>query len=152
MAVFASKFMGNNGINAVIQEMSRYGDLILCWHKLEFFSPADLPKVGVNVLKGDGLPWLTGAKSSASNKMIIYLVYLGVFDRSFVNFFVKGLFGVSVEPYEVSSKICYASLKLDKDGKYINDTLGVSTLPWALMLLKEKIWGAMTGPTVLMKR
>ena len=35
-------------------------------------------------------------------------------------------------------KFCYASLKIDASGKYINNTIGISTLPWALGQLETK--------------
>lgn len=36
------------------------------------------------------------------------------------------------------SHIYYATIKVDETGKYIEDTFGLSTLPWALHQLEKK--------------
>lgn len=111
-----------------------------CWHKLEHFSPASTPKASEkNVdLLGEIEPWKIPLKSRDSNKTLEYTIYLGVFDLSIVNDFVKKYFNDEKRDENFrNSKICFASLKLDVEGKYINESFGISTLPWALNQLEN---------------
>lgn len=120
--------------------MSEYKKLLSCWHKLEHFSPASTPKASEkNVeLLSDKEPWKIPLKSKDPNKTLEYIVYLGVFDSSVVNDFVKEYFNDRKKDENFrNSKICFASLKLDIDGKYINESFGISTLPWALNQLEN---------------
>ncbi|TGV01627.1 ATP-binding protein [Flavivirga rizhaonensis] len=118
--------------------MNEHKKLLSCWHKLEHFSPAPAPK-GKNIgLLNKKEPWKIPLKSKAPNKTLEYTIYLGVFDSSVVNDFVKEYFKDSKKNENFrSSKICFASLKLDIEGKYINESLGISTLPWALNQLEN---------------
>lgn len=114
--------------------------LLSCWHKLEHFSPASTPKITNNNLSllEEIEPWKKQYQIQQQDKVIEYTVYLGVFDSSIVNDFVKKFFkDKSKNQNYSSSKICFASLKLDIEGKYINDSFGVSTLPWALSQLEK---------------
>lgn len=120
--------------------MSDYKKLLSCWHKLEHFSPASTPKASEkNVeLLNDLEPWKIPLKSKDQKKTIEYTIYLGVFDSSDVNEFVKEYFKDKKKDENFrNSKICYASLKLDIEGKYIKDSFGISTLPWALNQLEN---------------
>lgn len=123
--------------------MSEHKKLLSCWHKLEHFSPASTPKSSEkNVeLLNEKEPWKIPLKSKDPNKTIEYTIYLGVFDSSVVNEFVKEYFKDKNKDENFrNSKICFATIKLDIEGKYINDSFGVSTLPWALnQLEKNKI-------------
>lgn len=123
--------------------MSEHKKLLSCWHKLEHFSPASAPKSSEkNVeLLNDKEPWKIPLKSNDQNKTIEYTIYLGVFDSSVANEFVKKYFkDTKKDEIFRNSKICFATIKLDNEGKYINDSFGVSTLPWALnQLEKNKI-------------
>lgn len=114
--------------------------LLSCWHKLEHFSPASIPKASeenVDLLE-DIEPWNIPLKPQEAKKTLEYIVYLGVFDLSEVNDFVKEFFkDEKKDENPRKSKICYASLKLDIDGKYINESFGLSTLPWALSQLEN---------------
>lgn len=121
--------------------MNEYKNLLSCWHKLEHFSPASVPK-GKNIdILNENIPWEIPLKSSNLKKTIEYSVYLGVFDSLTVNDFVKDYFKDARKDENFrNSKICFASLDLDIEGKYINDSFGISTLPWALnQLEKNKI-------------
>ncbi|MDN3607099.1 hypothetical protein [Kaistella yonginensis] len=120
--------------------MSEYKKLLSCWHKLEYFSPASVPKASnKNIeLLNDIEPWKIPLKSKDPNKIIEYTIYLGVFDSSTVNEFVKEYFKDSKKDEDFrNSKICFATIKLDIEGKYINDSFGLSTLPWALGQLEK---------------
>lgn len=120
--------------------MSEHKKLLSCWHKLEHFSPASTPKSSEkNVeLLNEKEPWKIPLKSKDPNKTIEYTIYLGVFNSSDVNEFVKNYFKDTKKDENFrNSKICFASLKLDAEGKYVNDSLGVSTLPWALNQLEN---------------
>lgn len=123
--------------------MSEYKKLLSCWHKLEHFSPASTPKSSEkNVeLLNEKEPWKIPLQSNDPNKTIEYTIYLGVFDSSVANEFVKKYFNDTKKDENFrNSKICFATIKLDIEGKYINDSFGVSTLPWALnQLEKNKI-------------
>ena len=120
--------------------MSDHKSLLSCWHKLEHFSPASTPKASeknVEILN-DLEPWKIPLKSKDPNKTIEYTIYLGVFDFSVVNEFVKEFFkDIKKDENFRNSKICFASLKLDIEGKYINDSFGISALPWALNQLEN---------------
>ena len=118
--------------------MNEYKRILSCWHKLEHFSPASAPN-GKNVeLLNENEPWNIPYKSSDPKKTIEYVIYLGVFDLKIANDFVKNYFkDTNKDENFRNSKICYASLKLDIEGNYINESLGVSTLPWALNQLEN---------------
>lgn len=120
--------------------MNEHQKLLSCWHKLEHFSPASAPKASdknVELLK-EKEPWKIPLKPTDPNKVLEYTIYLGVFDSSIVNDFVKSYFKSTEKDENFrNSKICYASLKLDENGKYINDSFGLSTLPWALSQLEN---------------
>lgn len=120
--------------------MNEHKKLLSCWHKLEHFSPAVVPKTSeknVDLLK-EQKDWKIPLKSKQPNKAFEYIIYLGVFDLSVVNDFVSMYFKNTEKDENFrNSKICYASLKLDEEGKYINESFGLSTLPWALSQLEQ---------------
>ncbi len=121
--------------------MNEHQKILSCWHKLEHFSPAAAPKASeenVELINMIQEPWKIPLKSKDPNKTIEYSIFLGVFDSKIVNDFVNEYFKVEQadENYR-NSKICFASLKLDEQGKYINDSFGISTLPWALGQLEK---------------
>ena len=96
--------------------MSEHKKLLSCWHKLEHFSPASTPKATEkNVeLINEKEPWKIPLKSKDSNKTIEYTIYLGVFDSSVANEFVKEYFKDNKKDENFrNSKICFATIKLD---------------------------------------
>lgn len=113
-----------------------YMQILSCWHKLEHFSPALLPKdKSIKPLKE--LPWMHSLESNDPKKTIQYTIYIGVFSQMSVSDFVKDFFkDESNNPNVTNAKVCYASLKLDNQGVYIQSTLGFSTMPWALRQLE----------------
>lgn len=118
-------------------KMNEYKKILSCWHKLEHFSPSSLPK-GKNVSEFNIEHWKTPLKPSNPEKTIEYTIYLGVFETSVVNEFVKDYFkDKNKDENPTKSKICFASLNLDIEGKYINETFGISSLPWALGQLEK---------------
>jgi hypothetical protein len=118
--------------------MSDYKNLLSSWHKLEHFSPASIPKGKEVEILGEVEPWKIPLKSSDPKKTLEYIVYIGVFDLKDVNDFVKNYFKDATKDENIrSSKICFASLNLDIEGKYINESFGLSTLPWALGQLEK---------------
>ncbi|WP_456463481.1 AAA domain-containing protein [Lutibacter sp.] len=117
--------------------MNEYKNILSCWHKLEHFSPSPLPK-GKNISELNVEHWKTPLKHTKSDKTIEYTIYLGVFETSEVNKFIKKHFNDTAKNENFkNSKIYFASLNLDIEGKYINDTFGVSSLPWALGQLEK---------------
>jgi hypothetical protein len=120
--------------------MNEHKKLLSCWHKLEHFSPASAPKASeknVELLNEKEI-WKIPLRSTDPKKILEYTIYLGVFDSSIVNDFVTIYFKNTEKDESFrNSKICYASLKLDENGKYINDSFGLSTLPWALNQLEN---------------
>ncbi len=120
--------------------MSEHQKLLSCWHKLEHFSPSSCPKASEKDVEliNEKEPWKIPLKSKDPNKTIEYTIYLGVFDSSVANEFVKEYFKDNKKDENFrNSKICFATIKLDVEGKYINDSFGVSTLPWALNQLES---------------
>ncbi|WP_229061496.1 DEAD/DEAH box helicase family protein [Parabacteroides goldsteinii] len=118
--------------------MPDYKHILSCWHKLEHFSPALLPKDNNIKRLGEELPWMRPLVAKDPRKTIQYTIYLGVFSLTSVSDFVKEFFkDESVNPNPVNAKVCYASLKLDCQGIYIQNTFGLSTMPWALKQLEE---------------
>lgn len=114
-----------------------YGHILSCWHKLEHFSPALLPK-DTSVKRLRDLPWARPLEAKDPRKTIQYTIYLGVFSQVSVSDFVKDFFkDESINPNTTDAKVCYASLKLDNRGIYIQNTFGLSTMPWALKQLEE---------------
>lgn len=121
--------------------MTEYKKILSCWHKLEHFSPASVPKGNTIEELNEREPWNIPLIPINPNKTIEYTIYLGVFESRIVNDFVKEYFQDTITDENFrTSKICYASLNLDIEGKYINDSFGISTLPWALgQLQKDQI-------------
>jgi hypothetical protein len=114
--------------------MNEYQKILSCWHKLEHFSPAAAPALSeVDLLEPEHEPWKIPLKSKDPKKTIEYSVVLGVFDSKVVNDFINHYFNVKEVNENVrNTKICFASIKLDQEGKYINNSLGISSLPWSL--------------------
>lgn len=84
------------------------------------------------------LPWEEVQKHSNPSKCFQYTFYFGVFPLNEVTEFVQEYFHSQEEtPNLPTAKVCYASLKVDEQGLYIQDTFGLSTMPWALSQLKE---------------
>lgn len=114
-----------------------YMQILSCWHKLEHFSPALLPKdKSIKPLKD--LSWMRPLEAKDPKKTIQYTIYIGVFSQMYVSDFVKDFFkDESNNPNATDAKVCYASLKLDNLGVYIPNTVSFSTMPWALRQLEE---------------
>lgn len=114
-----------------------YKHILSCWHKLEHFSPAFLPKDS-SVKRLNDLPWMRPLMARDPKKTIQYTIYLGVFSMSSVSDFVKAFFkDESINPNVTDARVCYASVKLDCQGIYIQNSFGLSTMPWALRQLEE---------------
>nr|WP_321355575.1 ATP-binding protein [uncultured Draconibacterium sp.] len=119
--------------------MTQYQQLLSCWHKLEHFSPADIPKNSNTQLLKTVIPWLKKETPSSKEKTIEYTLYLAVISSAIVNDFVKEFFSDTEKEVNLrSSKICMASFKVDIDGSYIPNSFGASTLPWALKQLQSQ--------------
>ncbi|EAY26986.1 AAA domain-containing protein [Microscilla marina] len=115
-------------------QLSNFQNLLSCWHKLEHFSPSNIPR-GKNTSKFEGIePWKANLRASNSKKEIEYTIYLGVFELSHANKFVEDFFGTkSDNPNQnKGGNICYASLKINEAGHYVEESLGIPTFPWAL--------------------
>lgn len=90
--------------------MSNYTNLLSCWHKLEHFSPATLPKNIKDELYKDSLLWNTITKKTEKNRRIEHTIYLGVFNSSEVSKFVKDYFNDATDdPNSKSANLCHAS-------------------------------------------
>lgn len=110
--------------------------LLSYWHTLEHFSPASVPNGCRKWV--EKLPWEEVQKRSNPSKCFQYTFYFGVFPLNEVTEFVQEYFHSQEEtPNLPTAKVCYASLKVDEQGLYIQDTFGLSTMPWALSQLKE---------------
>jgi superfamily I DNA and/or RNA helicase len=121
--------------------MNEHKKILSCWHKLEHFSPASAPKESdkdVEILKNQE-NWKIPLKSNDPKKTIEYTIFLGVFDSKVVNDYILKYFNNTEKDENFkNTKICYASLKLDENGQYLNDSFGLSTLPWALAQLENQ--------------
>ena len=107
-------------------------DLLRFWNKLEYLNPAPLPK-DPQRFSNDVLPW-------SKETELKYFVYLGVFESSSLFNFIRRHFrSDEQDPNEPREKYITASIELDSEGKYIDDTLIVSLLPFSLNQLKEDI-------------
>ena len=69
--------------------MPDYKHILSCWHKLEHFSPALLPKDNSVKRLGEELPWMRPLEAKDPRKTIQYTIYLGVFSLTSVSDFVK---------------------------------------------------------------
>ena len=116
--------------------MKIYQNLLSCWHKLEHFSPANLPK-GLKEFQGT-VPWSTFREPIHKGMRIEHTIYLGVFNSKHVTDFVKQYFKDSSEDFNNREGLIFqASFKVDQRGNYLNDSFGISTLPWALNKLEN---------------
>lgn len=115
--------------------------MLSCWHKLEHFTPSNLPKSNT-IIKMDpnGLPpWNTLSLQLEKDQVVIYTIYLGVFnDSTAIDFAYTFFKEENHEQNQKDNKILFASIKVNHEGKYIQDTLGVSMLPWAMGQLEKK--------------
>lgn len=107
------------------------------WHKLEHFSPAAVHN-NSKILQ-DSLPWDVPQKQQDSSKYYHqYTLYFGVFQLNEVVEFVQDFFhSPKANSNSPKTKVCHASLKLDEYGRFIQETLGFSILPWALQQLNK---------------
>jgi len=118
--------------------MEKYKRLLSCWHKLEHFSPAPIPKAKNIVELTRDEPWKIPIKPQSNDKKIEYTVYIGVFNSNVVASYIKSFFNDEDQDVnESNNKVCFACLKLDQKGLYLKDSFGVSTLPWALHQLEK---------------
>lgn len=113
--------------------------LLSCWHKLEHFTPAALPTTKDVKELTDILPWEIPVKAKSTNKTIVYTIYLGVFKLTKALDFINVFFNdKSEKPNSLSSSnIYFATIKLDNEGLYIENSLGISTFTWALGQLES---------------
>ncbi len=119
--------------------MNQYQQLLSCWHKLEHFSPADVPRSDNTRLLKTVVPWAVREIPASKDKTIEYTLYLAVISSGVVTNFIKEFFNDTekeVNPH--ISKICMASIKVDISGNYIVNSFGASTLPWALKQLQSQ--------------
>lgn len=108
------------------------------WHKLEHFSPAAVHN-NSSKIQQDKLPWEVPQKQQDSSKYYHqYTLYFGVFRLNEVVEFVQDFFhSQKANSNSPKTKVCRASLKLDEHGRFIQETLGFSILPWALQQLNK---------------
>lgn len=118
--------------------MNEKNELIACWHKLEHFS---LPAVQIGKetreLTGEE-PWKDLSVVPARGKTFEYTIYLGVFEVHEAVDFVRDFFKDTTEEVNrTTGYVCMASLKTDIRGQYLANSLGISTLTWALAQLEQ---------------
>ncbi|CAM1364252.1 AAA domain-containing protein [Tenacibaculum xiamenense] len=115
--------------------MLKLKKLLACWHKLEHFNPAILPNEN-NLTKLDSYilePWSGQTVDFSKKETVVYTIYFGVHPLTTINDFVRDFFKEQDNnPNKSEDLYFFASIKLDASGMYIKNTLGVSTLPWAL--------------------
>ncbi len=123
--------------------MSEHTKLLSCWHKLEHFNPSTLP-TGNKIIEQKTTiqePWYGQEVNFEEKTTAIYTLYFGAISSNVVSDFVSSFFEAKEKDENKEKEhICYASIKLDASGRYIKDTFGLSSLPWALgQLENEKI-------------
>ena len=118
--------------------MADWQTLLSCWHKLEHYTPAELPKDKSIKQLQEKLPWNLPFTSKDEKKTIVYTIYFDVHPLSTALEFVREYFQDESLVVEVNKSLMYyASLKLNEQGRYIQNSLGISTFPWALHQLEE---------------
>jgi len=135
-----------------MQEMK---DLLSCWHRIEYFTPAVLPQKcncntdgaphGINLNCVMPLydqcpcPWDT-PQEIASGKVREYIIYVGIVPYSSVIKRTLEMFKDSTEVVNPqSSLLCSASLRVTSDGFFIRKSFGLSSLPFALVKLHKNM-------------
>ncbi len=105
------------------------------WHKIEHFNPHPIDKIKEKERFLGKLPW---QDSSAETK---YKIFLGVFQVNQAMKEIRQIFN-DKEPVEESNEFTYyAEILVDKEGKFISDSLKLSTMPWSLgQLYKNKLY------------
>lgn len=120
--------------------MKNYQNLLSCWHKLEHFSPASLPK-GKNIkelAQNEPLPWERNLKSNQNNKRIEHTLYLGVFKSKEVTDFIKEYFNDDTKDINQTKGLLFQTcFKVNESGIYLKDSFGITTLNWALGQLEQ---------------
>lgn len=118
--------------------MADWQTLLSCWHKLEHYTPAELPKDKSVKQLQEKLPWNLPLTSKDEKKTIVYTIYIDVHPLSSALEFVRDYFQDESLIVEVNKSLMYyASLKLNEQGRYIQNSLGISTFPWALHQLEK---------------
>ena len=118
--------------------MADWQTLLSCWHKLEHYTPAELPKDKSIKQLQEKLPWNLPLTAKDEKKTIVYTIYFDVHPLSMALEFVREYFRDESLVVEVNKSLMYyASLKLNEQGRYIQNSLGISTFPWALHQLEE---------------
>ncbi len=118
--------------------MADWQTLLSCWHKLEHYTPAELPKDKSIKKLQEKLPWSLPLTSKDEKKTIVYTIYFDVHPLSIALEFVRDYFQDESLVVEVNKSLMYyASLKLNEQGRYIQNSLGISTFPWALHQLEK---------------
>ena len=119
-------------------QMADWQTLLSCWHKLEHYTPAELPKDKSIKQLQEKLPWNLPLTSKDEKKTIVYTIYIDVHPLSSALEFVREYFRDESLVVEVNKSLMYyASLKLNEQGRYIQNSLGISTFPWALHQLEK---------------
>ena len=115
--------------------MSNFHNLLSCWHRLEHFHPAVLKRNKKNKrLKEEGsIPWTALNINFDEEFTFIYTVYLGVFKISEVVDFASYYFKEeNTSENERDGESYFATIKVSSNGYYVENSLGISFLPWAL--------------------
>lgn len=112
--------------------------LLSCWHKLEYLTPVELDLKKIVELHEGKEPWNYIQGHSNKKKTVSYVIYLGVFYADQMTDFVKTFFNDSTKNESEGKKtgLFTASISIDKTGKYIKNSFGISALPYALAQLK----------------
>lgn len=132
------------------KDRNRIIEILKFWHKIEFFIPFDLEhrseerdgKACFWYHHGDTRP-LHGFEAPKGDEISSYQLFLGVFDKAEIANIVRTSEHLSEnerldddERTDLEGLTCMASLKLDASAAPLFETVEVSTLPWAMGMVK----------------
>jgi hypothetical protein len=127
------------------------------WHRIEYFHPFNLEEIiedkerEVRILWPENLHsdtaediWKVALKPS--ERVLQFHLYLGVFDKSELNKLctsgreAEGVRFDDQERADLEGRSCFAKLKFSPNGALQPDSLSVSTVPWAIGVVRHYGW------------
>jgi hypothetical protein len=144
-----------------VVERARAFDILEFWHRIEYFRPFDLDEIiedpdrQVRILSAEELHSAAAEKIwwgrlQHSERVWQFHLYLGVFDKSEVtNLYEAGRQGEDVwlenqQRADLEGRSCFAKLKFSPQGTLQLDSLSISTVPWAIGVVRQDGWSQLS--------
>jgi len=124
-----------------IDTKKQYKRIVECWHKIEHFSPCEIKRGDyIEITSDSSLPWLKESYSRKLNER--YKIRLGVFKLVYAMEDIRRYLKDTEEEIEkVTDKTCFGELEVNNDGTIVENSLKLSTLPWAVgCVLNNKLY------------